>query len=199
MSECLAEVREEAACRKKEAERLTADLKKARSEKAAEKPLDAPPAEPDGEVECERDVIEDTIAQAANADPDLFVAILMIDRLQMTTARFGAGVATKIAEYCARQTRASLRGARHVMVWKDNACVAFLDGTGGAGKVARNVSHEVQQRRSITLELSGREVILPVTYAKGLAFPIAGRTASSLVASMNAFLVQDAPVAHKTA
>ncbi len=188
MSQCLTGVREEAASRRKESDRLIADLKLALQECSLQR-REAKPAERT-RTGRGHDPIEETISQAAKDDPNLFVAILAIDHLRPVAASFGEPAAVKVAEYCAAQARKHLSDAHRVIVWKRNACVALMDGSAGAESVEWSVSHEAQHRRSMMLDVDGREVLLHVTYSKWLLLPVAGRTAADVVDSMNAFMAQ---------
>ena len=196
MSECLAGVKEESACRRRESERLIADLQSTIEEHARERRLANPPEH--SREGSGHDPIEETIALAAKDDPSLLVAVLVVDHLKPVAIRFGEPAALKVVAYCAGQAREHRAGARQVIAWKGSSCVALMDGADGALAAEWAVSHEAQQRRTMTLEVSGREVMLHITYSKWLLLPFAGRTAAALVENMNSFLAQVA-LAPKTA
>lgn len=196
MSECLAGVREEVACRHRESERLIADLQSTVREHARERRNAKPPET--SRAGSGHDSIEEAIGLAAKDDPNLLVALLAVDHLKPVAARFGETAALQVVAYCVGQAREHLAGARQVIAWKGSSCVALMDGADGAAAAERAVSHEAQQRRTMMLEVSGREVMLHVTYSKWLLLPIAGRSAAAIVENMNSFLAQVA-LAHKTA
>jgi len=192
MADCLAAVREEAALRKKESDRLVADLKTAVRERDLAAKAMVKPAVRTGQG---HDSIEEKIAYAAKGRAKFFVAVLAIDHLHPVVARFGEAVAAQVAAFCAEQARATLAdSAIEVFVWKAAACVAVLDGAAGANFLERLVLREAQQRRSMTLQVhGGRDVLLHVTYSKWLLLPGAGLTTAGLVERMNEFLIQPAP------
>jgi hypothetical protein len=183
MSECLDSVREEAACRKKESERLMADLRAAanpgdlKTEDTPPRPVKTGPG---------HDAIEEVIAAALARVPNLFVAVLAIDHLKPVAQRFGEAAALKVGAFCAEQARASLGG--EVRVWR-GACVALLDGVSGTSTLERDIAHEAQRRRTMTLATEGgREVLLHVTYSKWSLLPAQGCRPSAVVESMHQFL-----------
>lgn len=186
MAGCLAAVREEAALRKKESDRLVAELELAvrtRNQPAKSAAKTAVRTGPG------HDALEEKIARAASGHAKYFVAVLAIDHLKPVIARFGDAAAARVAAFCAGQARQTLAGkALEVFVWKGTACVAVLDGSSGAKPLEQLVIHEAQQRRSMMLELQGREAMLHVTYAKWLLLPGAEATVAGIVERMNEFL-----------
>jgi GGDEF domain-containing protein len=202
MADCLATVREESACRKKESDKLFTDLQAAvnRSKppgpaesataEAAKPARESPPAAAIDADAIERSGIEALIEQTAQDGPPLFVAVLVIDHLKTIAARFGEPAAARVASFCAEQAKTNLRGAMHVGVWKGSACVALLDGTAGTEVVERAVMIESQRRRSMTLEMGQRDVMLQASYSKWSIFPASGRPASAVLQNMTAFLAQ---------
>jgi hypothetical protein len=187
MSECLDSVREEAACRRKESERLMADLRAAANPRLLKKE-DTPPRPV--KTGPGHDAIEEVIAAALARVPNLYVAVLAIDHLKPVAQRFGEAAALKVAAFCAQQAKASLGG--EVRVWRGTACVALLDGVSGASTLERDIAHEATQRRTMTLATDGgREVLLHVTYSKWSLLPAQGRRPGAVVESMHQFLAAE--------
>ncbi len=193
MSDCLADVREEAACRKRESERTVVALRTALSRAGSPDPDEAM-------VDHEPDAsgIGEAIEQAAKQCPSLFVAVLVIDHLQAIVSRFGVDAGAQVAAYCAVQARANLKGMLLAMPWRGSACVALLDGgAAGADLLERSVAHEANQRRTFTLQMGGREAMLQVSYSRECVLPVSGRPVGNVIESMKAFLAQ-APPSSKT-
>jgi hypothetical protein len=202
MADCLADVREESACRRRESDHLIADLKTAVREgartslleikaNAPENELEPPAGAPAEDAESgPRGGIEALIEQAAQDGPPLFVAVLVIDHLNTIISRFGQAAAAQVAAFCAQQAKTNLRNALEVLVWKGTSCVALLDGTAGSEALERGVLYEAQRRRSMTLELGQRNAMLQVSYSKWCVFPVTGRQPSAVMQGMSAFLTQ---------
>lgn len=190
MAECLATVKEEVASRRRESEKVVADLQSAALKAKPAAPVEQPRVQT--EPEPDRSGIEALIEQAVADGPPLLVAVLVIDHLKTIATRFGEGAAGRVAAFCAEQAKINLRGALHVGVWKGVACVALLDGTAGSEAVERAVMIESQRRRSMSLDIGQRDVMLQASYSKWSIFPASGRPAASVLQNMNSFLAQAA-------
>ena len=199
MAGCLAEVREETACRRKESDRVIADLKgalhtgeKPRPPAAASAPKPPAPApagsaQLPGELQSSKTV--ETLLERAVVDArPLFVAVLAVDRLHAIDTRFGGEAADMVTAFCAEQLGKSLQHSLVARVWKRGACVVLLDGEVGVEDLEQEILHDSLRRRQMTLETGNRSLMLTVSYSKWGLFPVTARPVAQLLDAMHDFL-----------
>ena len=186
MAECLADVREEAAHRRREAERLAGKVKTALNTGKGSSVSDR------GDLE-----MAESIDRLSAKHPSLSAAVLAIDHMGPVKARFGDVAAAEVAAYSASQIRDALQDVLQVTVWRQTACVALLGGASGAGAAESQVLHEAKQHRTLTLRVGNRDVMLHVSYSRACVVPAAGRPGVSVVESMGEFLARAASEPHK--
>jgi len=187
MAECLVSVREEAACRKKESERLVSELHAAVRQKEPRE--GAAPVDP-STVPASNASVQDFIKRAVLEGKPVFVAMLAIDHLKMIAARFGQAAADRVAAFCGEQLKLHFTDVKAVGVWNGSTCVVLADGAGGLEAVERAVHTESLRRQPLTLDLGQREVMVQVSYSKWGVIPVEGRSASSVLEDLNGFNTQ---------
>ena len=188
MSDCLDSVREETACRQRESRQLARSLQAVLREAAVQGMPTA--AVPDEQAAESNGAVESLVEEAAANGKGLFVAVLMIDRLPTIVSRFGPGAADQVASFCSRDAKSPMRHALRVFAWRGNACVALFDGGLGAEVLERDLLHDSQRRRPMTLEIGQRNVMVQISYSKWCLLPASGLPPSTVVEGMNAFLAR---------
>ena len=209
MAGCLAEVREEAACRKKESEQTLADLRGVihpagkRAPPAAALPAPPPDAAaaqaaqlPTGALQSSK-TVETLLERAALDGRPLFAAVLAVDRLHAIDTRFGGEAADLVTAFCAEELGKSLQHALLALTWKRGACVVLLDGAVGVEDLEQEILHDSLRRRQMTLETGTRSLMLTVSYSKWGLYPIAGRPVAQLMDAMQDFLSHPQLVHHR--
>ncbi len=203
MAGCLAEVREETACRRKESDRVIAGLKGTLhpGEKpplpaaASAAPAPAGSAQLPGQLESSTPI--ETLLECAAADArPLFVAVLAVDRLHAIDTRFGGEAAHMVTAFCAEQLGKSLRHSLVALPWKRGACVVLFDGEVGVEGLEREILHDSLRRRQMALEIGGRSLTLTVSYSKWGIFPVTARPVAQILDAMHDFLAHPEMVQH---
>lgn len=198
MAGCLADVREEAACRKKDSERMMADLKGALhpGEKRPNATAAVTAPLPAGALQASKSV-ETLLERAALDGRPLFVAVLAVDRLHAIDTRFGGEAADMVTAFCAEQLGKSLQHALVALTWKRGACVVLLDGGVGVEELEQEILHDSLRRRQMTLETGTRSLMLTVSYSKWGLFPISPGPVAQLMEAMHDFLALPQMVHHR--
>jgi hypothetical protein len=194
MVACLAEVREESAGRRRESQRLMADLESAAQggEPHAQSGRPGPhraPEEfgglllPPGQA-----TVEDMIEKAVLEKRPLFAAVILIDHFRAIERRYSGEVATRVTVNCAQQLGKSVPHTIAARAWKRGACVVLLDGSPGAEELEREFAYDSLHRHEITLETESRSVMLALSHSKWSLFPVSGRSPSQVLKEMQGFL-----------
>lgn len=186
MADCLDAVRDEAAHRKREADRLVdtmrADIETARQKKSAV--LQAPVDTSTGLLS--RVEAEAALKSAAASDKPAYVAVFVLGRVQAINSRFGHAMAEKVMGFFLDSVRSALASDDRVFRWNEASYLAILEREDCLEHVRREIGRHLFRKSEQTFEFENRAVVVPIS-AASLIVPVSAHALSATLAELDAF------------
>jgi GGDEF domain-containing protein len=109
-----------------------------------------------------RALAEAGLAQASRSDTPIYVAVMVLDRLQSFNATFGRETGDQVLCYFARFVRRQLLPNDQAFRWSGPALVALLSRTEGIESVREEFGRLMEQQLEYTVRSANRTILLPV-------------------------------------
>lgn len=187
LSECLDTLRGEMVRQRDESARNTAELKEVLQksqdsstaglkevlQKPQERPteIDRPEARQDPVTGLlDRSSAEAELSAAVSQSRSIFVAVFVVNRLDLINSRFGREVGDQVMVFFARHLAQNFSRSDKLFRWTGPGLLALLERSDGAGQVGDEVSRIASHRLSQTVQVGSRAVMLPLT-AKWTVLP----------------------------
>lgn len=170
LSECLAEIRKESERQRTETaratEQFTQDIQRFRAEMAAQ-PLD----DKDAVTGLPgRTLAEEALSRACQSETPVYVAVMVLDRLQTFNTRFGCTVGDEVLRYFAGFLRRQLRPADQIFRWTGPIMIGLLARPQRLEIVREEVARLMDYKYEHTVRTAARTILLPVS-ARWTVFP----------------------------
>jgi diguanylate cyclase (GGDEF)-like protein len=172
LSECLADIRKEAECQKKETgetiEQLNRGIFEARKSAASAgtgEGIDGLTALP------LRHEAEAALAESGRAGSQDYVAVMVLDRLQVLNQRFGRELGDAIVVAFVDMLKKRLNPEDLIFRWGGPAFVALLARPGSLERVRSELGRIMEAKLEHSIETSHRSVLVPIA-ARWTLFPM---------------------------
>jgi diguanylate cyclase (GGDEF)-like protein len=109
-----------------------------------------------------RPLAETALAQASRSETPIYVAVMVLDRLQSFNATFGRETGDQVLHYLARFVRRQLLPNDQAFRWSGPALLALLPRTDGIERVREEFSRLMEQQLGYTVRSAKRTILLPV-------------------------------------
>jgi diguanylate cyclase (GGDEF)-like protein len=172
LSECLIDIQEEAKRQQTEIAETIQELREG-LDRGREEPAHAGHGKTLDNVTglpCRPDA-ESAIAEAARSTSISFVAVMVLERLQVLNARFGREAGDEILASYAQMVKKSLTSQDQLFRWGGPALVAVLARQRSLPLVRSEFTHIMETRLEHNIQTASRSVLIPVS-AKWCLYPM---------------------------
>jgi GGDEF domain-containing protein len=132
---------------------------------------------------------EEALAQAWQTEPASYVAVMVLDRLQIFNMRFGNTVGDEVFRFFGTFLNRQLRTGDRLFRWSDSALMALLPRPGRLEMVRNEVSRLMEARCEHTVQTASRTILLPIV-ARWTVFPCMAAP-RLLIQKIDAFAARD--------
>lgn len=195
LSECLHSLREEAQRQREEIARTITELKN-EIKKAQQRQVKVVPAAPKPAPQASalsRAQAEQALAQALQQGSHTFVAIFVVERVELINARFGPNVGEQLVHYFRHHLAQGLLSSDPVYRWGVASFVVLLERPFSLEDARAEVQRVASVRLERTVQIGTRTVLLPITCRWSVLPIFEARDLSQLIAAIDA--VVGAPAA----
>lgn len=172
LSDCLADIRNEAERQRKRHQTTVDELNQGLEEARKRTPgaVDAPAQDAVTGLPL-RTAAEIALADASQAGTSAFAAVLVLDRLQALNLRFGREIGDEVFSEFAGMIRKSLSFGDQLFRWSGPALLALLPRPNSIERVRKEVAQILDTKQEHTIETPSRSILIPIG-ARWAVFPM---------------------------
>jgi diguanylate cyclase (GGDEF)-like protein len=115
---------------------------------------------------------ETSLAEAGQSPTPVFVAVMVLDRLQGLNARFGREVGDEVLRTFTKLIRRGLRQTDQVFRWSGPVLIAVLPRTGAIDRARSDIARIFETKTDHTIETGSRSILIPIA-PRWAVFPMA--------------------------
>jgi len=170
LSECLAEIRKESERQRTETARTTEQLTHS-LQRVGAAAAQAAPDDKDAITGLPgRSVAEEALSRACQSESPVYIAVMVLDRLQTFNTRFGYAVGDEVLRYFAGFLRRQLLPADQIFRWTGPAMIALLARPQRLEIVREEIGRLMEYKYEHTVRTVARTILLPIS-ARWTVFP----------------------------
>jgi GGDEF domain-containing protein len=113
---------------------------------------------------------ETVLAGAWQTEPPSYVAVMVLDRLQIFNMRFGNPVGDEVLRFFSAFLRGQFRAGEQIFRWSASALLALLPRPGRLEMVRNELARMMDARCEHTVQTASRTILLPIA-ARWTVFP----------------------------
>jgi GGDEF domain-containing protein len=172
LSDCLAEIRNEAGRQQAEAEETIRELRRSLEEvqKRSTTADEGPGKDPVTGLPL-RSAAEAALAEYAADGAQSFAAVMVMDHLQMLNTRFGREATDEMLAAFSRMVRQELDPADRLFRWGGPALLALLRRPTGLELVRSEIARILEKKLEHTIQTKTRSVLIPIS-VRWCLFPV---------------------------